>query len=154
MISANMSLSCNYIFLCLRLHISQYSFSLFYTSNINFKAVNTNYQAPTLTVSMSGESVTLQCSVQGIASSCVDEQSVYWFNHDSEKSHSGIIYTHGNSSVQCERSSKADFPTQSCIYTLLKSNLKPVEKGIYYCAVAACGTILLGNGTKLNVKGK
>ncbi|KAF5900306.1 putative immune-type receptor 1 precursor, partial [Clarias magur] len=117
-----------------------------------FQAVTTNYQVPTQTVSLGGESVPLQCAVRGIATSCADEQSVYWVKHGSGESHPGIIYTHGDSSVQCERSSEADFPTRSCIYTLLKSNPKPVDNGIYYCAVAACGTILLGNGTKLDVK--
>ncbi|MCI4389570.1 hypothetical protein PGIGA_G00099600, partial [Pangasianodon gigas] len=117
-----------------------------------FQAEKANHQAPTLTVIRSGESDTLQCSVQAITSSCADEQSVYWFKHGSgEFPNTGIIYTHGDSSDQCKKSSEAGFPTQSCSYTLPKSKLGPA--GIYYCAVAACGKVLFGNGTKVDVKG-
>ncbi|XP_034169410.2 uncharacterized protein LOC113532202 isoform X2 [Pangasianodon hypophthalmus] len=119
-----------------------------------FQAEKANHQAPTLTVITSGESDTLQCSVQAITSSCADEQSVYWFKHGSgEFSNTGIIYTHGDSSDQCKKSSEAGFPTQSCSYTLPKSNLGPAN-AIYYCAVAACGKVLFGNGTKVDGKEK
>ncbi|XP_072544712.1 uncharacterized protein [Salminus brasiliensis] len=96
------------------------------------------------------ESVTLQCSVQSL--SCSGEHSVYWLTHNSEDSHPGIIYTHEDSNSQCMKSSETDSSTQSCVYKLPKKNLSPSDAGTYYCAVAACGEILFGNGTKLNVQ--
>uniref|UniRef100_A0A3B4C3F3 Ig-like domain-containing protein n=1 Tax=Pygocentrus nattereri TaxID=42514 RepID=A0A3B4C3F3_PYGNA len=96
-----------------------------------------------------GDSVTLQCSV--LTESCSGDHSVYWFRHGSGESHPGIIYTHGNRSDECEKSSETDSPTQSCVYKLPKRKLSLSDAGTYYCAVAACGQILFGNGTELNV---
>uniref|UniRef100_W5KPN4 Ig-like domain-containing protein n=1 Tax=Astyanax mexicanus TaxID=7994 RepID=W5KPN4_ASTMX len=98
----------------------------------------------------SGKSVTLQCSVQTLH--CSEDHSVYWFRHESGESDPGIIFTHGNRSDQCKKSSETVSPTQSCIYKLPKNNLSLSDAGTYYCAVAACGEILFGNGTKLHVK--
>ncbi|XP_058234487.1 uncharacterized protein LOC131345565 [Hemibagrus wyckioides] len=117
-----------------------------------FQAEKTSLHVPTLKVIRSGESDTLQCSVQEMASSCAEER-VYWLKHGLGESHKGIIYTHEDSSDQCKRSSEAGFPTQSCSYSFPKSQLGPDDAGIYHCAVAACGKILFGNGTKVDVKG-
>ncbi|KAG7316473.1 hypothetical protein KOW79_020014 [Hemibagrus wyckioides] len=116
-----------------------------------FQAEKTSLHVPTLKVIRSGESDTLQCSVQEMASSCAEER-VYWLKHGLGESHKGIIYTHEDSSDQCKRSSEAGFPTQSCSYSFPKSQLGPDDAGIYHCAVAACGKILFGNGTKVDVK--
>uniref|UniRef100_A0AAY5EH44 Ig-like domain-containing protein n=1 Tax=Electrophorus electricus TaxID=8005 RepID=A0AAY5EH44_ELEEL len=83
-----------------------------------------------------GNSVTLQCT----------------FRHDSGESLPGIIHTHGDSSDQCKKSSKARSPTQSCVNELLVENLSLSDAGTYYCALAICGEIIFGNGTKLDIK--
>uniref|UniRef100_A0A4W5RLH3 Ig-like domain-containing protein n=1 Tax=Hucho hucho TaxID=62062 RepID=A0A4W5RLH3_9TELE len=99
-----------------------------------------------------GDSVTLNCTIH--TETCAGEHSVYWIRHGSEESqsHPGIIYTHGDSSDQCEKSPEAGSPTQSCVYNLLKRNLTLSDAGTYYGAVASCGEILLGNRTKLDVE--
>ncbi|KAJ8337708.1 hypothetical protein SKAU_G00366740 [Synaphobranchus kaupii] len=97
-----------------------------------------------------GDSVTLQCTVH--TETCAGEHSVYWFRQGSGESPPGIIYTHGNRSDECQRSSGAVSPTQSCVYNFPKRNLSRSDAGTYYCAVATCGKILFGNGTKLDFK--
>lgn len=80
----------------------------------------------------------LQCSV--ISQSCAEEHKVYWFRQDNGKSPPGMIYTQDSSSDQCEKSSDLNSTAHKCIYSLPKTDQEPA---IYYCAVAACGQILL-----------
>ncbi|XP_045071207.1 uncharacterized protein LOC123484708 [Coregonus clupeaformis] len=97
-----------------------------------------------------GDSVTLNCTIHN--ETCAGEHSVYWFRHGSGESHPGIIYTHRDRSDQCEKSPEAGSPTQNCVYNLPKGNLSLSDAGTYYCAVASCGEILFGNGTKLDIE--
>ncbi|KAM9335605.1 uncharacterized protein ABDE67_020603 [Symphorus nematophorus] len=92
-----------------------------------------------------GGSVTLNCTVH--TGTCDGEHSVYWFKH-SEESNPGLIYTHGGRNDQCERKPKTQ--THTCVYNLPIKNLSLSHAGTYYCAVASCGQILFGNGTKLD----
>uniref|UniRef100_A0A0F8AIA7 Ig-like domain-containing protein n=1 Tax=Larimichthys crocea TaxID=215358 RepID=A0A0F8AIA7_LARCR len=96
-----------------------------------------------------GGSVTLNCTVH--TGTCGGEHSVYWFK-DSEESHPGLIYTHGGRNDQCER--KPNTQTHTCVYNLPMKSLNLSHAGTYYCAVASCGHILFGNGTKLDFEGK
>ncbi|KAJ8008358.1 hypothetical protein DPEC_G00104000 [Dallia pectoralis] len=98
-----------------------------------------------------GDSVILNCTIN--TETCAGEHSVYWFRHGSGESHPGIIYTHGDRSGQCKNSTETGSPTQSCVYNLPKRNLSLSDAGTYYCAVASCGDILFGNGTKLDIGG-
>ncbi|XP_047183338.1 uncharacterized protein LOC118300074 [Scophthalmus maximus] len=91
-----------------------------------------------------GGSVNLSCTVH--TGTCDGEYSVYWFKN-SEEPHPGLIYTHGDRDDQCER--KSNTQTHSCTYNLSIRSLDLSHAGTYYCAVASCGHILFGNGTKL-----
>uniref|UniRef100_A0A3Q1H734 Ig-like domain-containing protein n=1 Tax=Anabas testudineus TaxID=64144 RepID=A0A3Q1H734_ANATE len=101
-----------------------------------------------------GDSVTLQCSVlsDSDSKSCPTDHSVYWFRAGSDESHLSLIYFHGNSNYQCEKSPEP-LSSQSCVYRFSKTVSSP-DAGTYYCAVATCGQILFGNGTKLDTECK
>ncbi|XP_030286967.1 uncharacterized protein LOC115589928 [Sparus aurata] len=96
-----------------------------------------------------GGSVTLNCTVH--TGTCDGEHSVYWFKHSPE-SHPGLIYTHGGRNDQCER--KDNTQTHTCVYNLPMKSLNLSHAGTYYCAVASCGHILFGDGTKLDFQDK
>ncbi|XP_060951860.1 uncharacterized protein LOC133028849 [Limanda limanda] len=91
-----------------------------------------------------GGSVTLSCTVH--TGTCDGEHSVYWFKN-SEEPQPGLIYTHGDRNHQCER--KPDTKSHTCVYNLSMERLNRSHAGTYYCAVAACGHIVFGDGTKL-----
>ncbi|XP_067375574.1 uncharacterized protein [Channa argus] len=95
-----------------------------------------------------GDSVTLQCSLLSDSENktCPGDHSVYWFRAGSEKSHPEIIHTDGNH--QCEKRSDT---VKSCVYGFSKT-ISSSDAGTYYCAVATCGQILFGNGTKLHIE--
>uniref|UniRef100_A0AAY4DEM5 Ig-like domain-containing protein n=1 Tax=Denticeps clupeoides TaxID=299321 RepID=A0AAY4DEM5_9TELE len=96
-----------------------------------------------------GDDVTLNCTV--VSGGCAGEHSVYWFRHGTPGSQPGIIYTHGDRSAGCEKNPEAGSSTQSCVYHLPKRNLSTTDAGTYYCAVAACGQITIGNGIQLEI---
>ncbi|KAI5624902.1 putative immune-type receptor 13 isoform 1 precursor [Silurus asotus] len=91
-----------------------------------------------------GASVTLQCSV--LSESRAAELQVLWFRAAPSQSHPQIIYTHHNSSLQCESS------TNTCVYNLSKNIFSLSDTGTYYCAVVLCGKIIFGNGTRVQLE--
>ncbi|KAK3535653.1 hypothetical protein QTP70_018420 [Hemibagrus guttatus] len=93
-----------------------------------------------------GASVTLQCSV--LSESRAAELQVLWFRAAPPQSHPQIIYTHHNSSHQCENG----FSTHTCVYNFTKNILNLNDIGTYYCAVALCGKIIFGNGTRIQLE--
>uniref|UniRef100_A0A3P8W355 Uncharacterized LOC103391507 n=1 Tax=Cynoglossus semilaevis TaxID=244447 RepID=A0A3P8W355_CYNSE len=88
-----------------------------------------------------GGSVNLSCTVH--PGSCDGEHSVYWFLSSGEHQ-PGLLYTSGGRSDQCEK--KPNTQTHTCVYNL---PLNISNSGTYYCAVASCGHILFGKGTKV-----
>ncbi|XP_034546302.1 uncharacterized protein LOC117817658 [Notolabrus celidotus] len=98
------------------------------------------------------DSKTLQCSFLYDPENkpCSGKHRVFWFRAGSDESRPSVIYSHGNRSDGCEESSEAP-SLQKCIYSFSKT-FSSSDDGTYYCAVAACGEILFGNGTKLNIE--
>ncbi|XP_037396251.1 uncharacterized protein LOC119263819 [Pygocentrus nattereri] len=95
-----------------------------------------------------GESVTLQCTV--LSEIRAADLRVLWFRAAAGQSFPEIIYTHQNSSSrQCEISSS----THSSVYNFSTNILDQHHTGTYYCAVAACGKIIVGNGAAVKLKG-
>ncbi|XP_042258215.1 immunoglobulin kappa light chain-like isoform X1 [Thunnus maccoyii] len=133
--------------------VSSYLYTLKFSENIivSVKGSGLNIQAlvhQSASESIQpGGSVTLNCTVH--TGTCDDgNHSVYWFKN-SEESQPGVIYTHGGRNDQCERNNNTQ--THTCVYNLPLKSLNLSHAGTYYCAVASCGQILFGNGTKLDV---
>ncbi|CAL8272601.1 unnamed protein product [Boreogadus saida] len=102
-----------------------------------------------------GDPVALQCSITSQrtdhSNQCQREPSVYWFKSGSGPSHPAAIYMNGNRSGECQNSSGPPSASQSCVYTLPKNNINSSDAGTYYCALAACGEVMFGSGTKLDI---
>jgi len=91
--------------------------------------------------------MTLQCSVLSDSENEMCPADVFWFRDVSQNSHPDIIYTDGNGRNECEKKSDTQ---KRCVYRFSK-NISSSDAGTYYCAVATCGEILFGNGTKLGI---
>uniref|UniRef100_A0A3B4ABH9 Ig-like domain-containing protein n=1 Tax=Periophthalmus magnuspinnatus TaxID=409849 RepID=A0A3B4ABH9_9GOBI len=114
----------------------------------NMERVKTIVESPDLSGPVdSGDSVDLQCWVQMENVQCFEEHMVWWFRSGLDQSGPGLVYTQRNSSAQCDRSTEDPGP-HKCLYTFSKT-MSPSDAGTYRCAVAACGHILFGNGTKI-----
>uniref|UniRef100_A0A3Q3F8G0 Ig-like domain-containing protein n=1 Tax=Labrus bergylta TaxID=56723 RepID=A0A3Q3F8G0_9LABR len=100
-----------------------------------------------------GDLMTLQCSVlsESENNTCPGKHRVFWFRAGSDENHPSVIYTHGNRPGGCEESPEAHSP-QKCVYSFSKT-VNSSDASTYFCAVAACGEILFGNGTKIDIKG-
>uniref|UniRef100_A0A669BWR2 Uncharacterized LOC112842468 n=1 Tax=Oreochromis niloticus TaxID=8128 RepID=A0A669BWR2_ORENI len=108
-----------------------------------------NYSVVQEKIAPPGGSVTLHCSLLSNFDdkTCSGGLSMFWFREGSNPSHPSIIYTDGNRHHKCGNSSATQ---QSCVYQFNKS-ISSSEEGTYYCAVATCGKILFGKGTKLQI---
>ncbi|XP_056225470.1 uncharacterized protein LOC130164638 isoform X1 [Seriola aureovittata] len=132
---------------CVRSNLYEFEFCEGTTVTVQDSGLNIQasvHQSGSETIQPGG-SVTLNCTVH--TGTCDGEHSVYWFK-DSEESHPGLIYTHGGRNDQCER--KSNTQPHICDYNLPMQSLNLPHAGTYYCAVASCGHILFGNGTKLD----
>ncbi|KAM6960051.1 immunoglobulin kappa light chain-like isoform 2-T2 [Tautogolabrus adspersus] len=130
--------------------VSSYAYSFQFAEGTTLSVKGSGWNIPALVHQSESEtiqpggSVTLNCTVQ--TGTCDGEHSVYWFRN-SEESHPGLIYTHGGGNDQCVRKPN----THTCVYNLKMETLNLSHAGTYYCAVATCGHILFGNGTKLDL---
>uniref|UniRef100_A0A3B3THM8 Ig-like domain-containing protein n=1 Tax=Poecilia latipinna TaxID=48699 RepID=A0A3B3THM8_9TELE len=102
-------------------------------------------QTPDAAAVQPGDTASLQCSLFSAKSEtrprCPGENFVHWFKSGSGSSYPSIIYTARNSTDNATK--------RSCVYHLSKTVEDASDFGTYYCAVAICGEILLGGGSKL-----
>lgn len=89
------------------------------------------------------DSVELSCEVR--SEKCKGEQSFYWFRQTMAQP--VIIYPLEGNCMNEVRSRK-------CTLTYSIQSVNSSDEGIYYCAVASCGEIVLGNGTQVQLESK
>ncbi|XP_030000534.1 uncharacterized protein LOC115426578 [Sphaeramia orbicularis] len=92
-------------------------------------------------------SVSLQCSVLSETKTCPGDQSIHWFRAKSDSSPPNIIYSSGNVPHGCDKRPDEGSPPRNCHY-----HFNAYDAGTYYCALATCGEIIFGNGTKLDIE--
>ncbi|XP_059201707.1 uncharacterized protein LOC131981454 [Centropristis striata] len=92
-----------------------------------------------------GAPMTLQCSVLSETKTCPGDHSVFWFRAGTKQSHPNIIYTDGRTSNECEKKSDTQ---RKCVFS---KNVSSSDAGTYYCAVATCGQIFIGNGATVEI---
>uniref|UniRef100_A0A3Q1FY62 Uncharacterized LOC110967695 n=1 Tax=Acanthochromis polyacanthus TaxID=80966 RepID=A0A3Q1FY62_9TELE len=137
-------------YFCLNSHLYMINFSESMTISVEGSGLNfqTSVQQSAYDAIQPGGPVNLSCRVQ--TEICDGKHSVYWYRSE-EDSHPGLIYNHGDRGDQCER--EPNTKTQTCVYTLPVNYSSATRAGIYYCAVASCGRILFGSGTKIVIDG-
>lgn len=97
--------------------------------------------------------MTLKCSVYSDSEhkTCLERGNVHWFRAALDSSHADFIYTDEISNDRCNNR-RDKMHQRSCVYSL-STNISVSDAGTYYCALATCGKIIFGNGTKLDVEG-
>lgn len=100
------------------------------------------YQPGLLPVGL-GDSVELRCEVRG--EKCEGEQSFYWFRQTTAQP--VTIYPIEGNCVNEAGGSK-------CTLTYSIQSANTSDEGVYYCALASCGQIVLGNGAQVQLASK
>uniref|UniRef100_A0A3B4B597 Ig-like domain-containing protein n=1 Tax=Periophthalmus magnuspinnatus TaxID=409849 RepID=A0A3B4B597_9GOBI len=93
-----------------------------------------------------GRPVQLQCSLVSKNSStlqCPSKRNVHWFRSGAGESPGSIIYTYEE---QTEEQNQ-----RRCVYSLSTTIQDVNDTGMYYCAVATCGHVLFGPGTRVEI---
>ncbi|XP_054880505.1 uncharacterized protein LOC129354961 [Poeciliopsis prolifica] len=125
--------------------------------DINTRSLNyTVVQWPAVSAPLQpGDSVTLQCSVlpHSQTGSCPSERRVSWFGIRKDTFLGSVIYTDQNLSYSCDKKPDTSSDSKRCVYHFSK-NVSSDDSGTYYCALAMCGEIIFGNGTKLEIEVK
>ncbi|XP_054914475.1 immunoglobulin kappa light chain-like [Poeciliopsis prolifica] len=144
----NLRISDSAVYFCASSYLYRLDFAegtMVYVEQTGSQLQTSVYQSGSETVRPGG-SVTLNCTVQ--TGTCGGEHSVYWFKN-SEHSEPGLIHSKGGENKLCDNKTSAR--THSCVYKLPIGKLDASHAGTYYCAVASCGHILFGKGTKLDL---
>ncbi|XP_025755087.1 uncharacterized protein LOC109195286 [Oreochromis niloticus] len=91
----------------------------------------------------SGDSVTLSCSLH--SAQCTAELTSFMWLKNSDHSAPEMIYCSDNKKNSFQGTDRG---RTTCVYNFVVRSRD--DAGVYYCAVNACGQILLGNGTRIN----
>lgn len=90
-----------------------------------------------------GDSVNLSCTVY--TEKCAGEQNLYWFRHSVAQP--AIMY---HNVGKCMK----DSHMENCTLNLAIKSVSSSDAGMYYCALASCGEIVFGQGTRVKIAGR
>ncbi|XP_028285546.1 uncharacterized protein LOC114451169 [Parambassis ranga] len=105
--------------------------------------IHTVVHQPVLEPLQQGDSMKLSCTVY--AEPCAGERSLYWIRHGA--SQPAVLYP---SEGQC-----TSLPNgrTNCSLNLTLNAVRSSDAGTYYCAVASCGEVVIGDGTEVQLVG-
>uniref|UniRef100_A0A673CGX2 Ig-like domain-containing protein n=1 Tax=Sphaeramia orbicularis TaxID=375764 RepID=A0A673CGX2_9TELE len=92
-----------------------------------------------------GDLIDLSCTIYAQPCAEDQDQSFYWFRHSA--SQPAIVYP---STGQCAKLSD-DSSVKNCTLSLRVESASSSDTGTYYCALASCGEIIFGNGTRVEI---
>uniref|UniRef100_A0A674MAF8 Ig-like domain-containing protein n=1 Tax=Takifugu rubripes TaxID=31033 RepID=A0A674MAF8_TAKRU len=138
---SDLELSDSATYYCVNQYVKVFDFTEGYKVIVEGSGLTIDHSSQSI---QAGGSVTLNCTVH-TGWTCDGDHTVYWFRN-SGPSQLGLMYNDTGGNKQCERK------TNTCFYSFSMKNLNTSQTGTYYCAVAACGHILFGNGNKLLLK--
>ncbi|XP_061747585.1 uncharacterized protein LOC133545886 [Nerophis ophidion] len=95
-----------------------------------------------------GDSFTLHCRLlfDHDNLTCREDRHVYWLRFGPR---SGVIQAEGTSKEDCDGTQNP----KRCLYALFTTVSDVTDYATYHCALAACGNILFGSGTKVDFQG-
>uniref|UniRef100_A0A3Q0S891 Ig-like domain-containing protein n=1 Tax=Amphilophus citrinellus TaxID=61819 RepID=A0A3Q0S891_AMPCI len=144
---ANLSLSDSGTYYCgvLVFNAIEFGQGVFLHVKTSVTNIGSAIAQPTLKPLRLGQSLNLNCTVE--AEPCTGEPNFYWFRHGA--SQSAVMYP--SEGHTCTSISKETPHRQNCTLNLAIKSVSSSDAGIYYCALASCGEIIFGNGTKVEI---
>uniref|UniRef100_A0A3B3TIB5 Ig-like domain-containing protein n=1 Tax=Poecilia latipinna TaxID=48699 RepID=A0A3B3TIB5_9TELE len=104
------------------------------------------FRQPKLKLLHLGESVNLSCRIY--AEPCAAEPDLYWFRDAGLKP--GLLYP---SDSHCTSGFNGTFRGKYCTSNLMLDLMRSSDAGTYHCALASCGVVVFGGGTKVEIIG-
>ncbi|XP_027893801.1 uncharacterized protein LOC114157162 isoform X1 [Xiphophorus couchianus] len=102
------------------------------------------FHQPKLKLLHLGESVNLSCRIY--AEPCAAEPAVYWFSYAGLKP--ALLYP---SDSHCTSGLNGTFRGKYCTSYLVLDLVRSSDAGTYHCALASCGVVVFGEGTKIEI---
>ncbi|XP_068444149.1 uncharacterized protein [Clinocottus analis] len=101
-------------------------------------------QRPALARLRSGDSLNLSCTAH--AGACAAARNLYWFRRGAARP--AIV-----SVAECEYLPNDERHEKECTSNLTLTSVSSLDAGMYYCAVASCGEVEFGKGTRVQIAG-
>ncbi|XP_007555951.2 uncharacterized protein LOC103140644 isoform X1 [Poecilia formosa] len=102
------------------------------------------FRQPKLKLLHLGESVNLSCRIY--AEPCAAEPDLYWFRDAGLKP--ALLYP---SDSHCTSGFNGTFRGKYCTSNLMLDLMRSSDAGTYHCALASCGVVVFGGGTKVEI---
>ncbi|XP_028994815.1 uncharacterized protein LOC114848483 [Betta splendens] len=148
LIIRDVRLSDSATYYCVMLEFTAIEFGkgVFLHVKTSLSKTQTVVQQPAVVAHRIGEAVRLNCSVH--TEQCEGDEGLYWFRYGG--SQPAIMHP---SEERCTSLKEEQPQRKTCSATLAIKSVSSTDSGTYYCALASCGEIVFGPGTRLEIVG-